>query len=115
MSADVGTSDAVASRPPWPRIALAVVFGLFYAYDVWEVVASAVQILGLGLGFSAIGWILMVAALLAPFACFAAAFLIGRRRGLLVAVLAYVTGLATSAVLFLSVTVLLGATSAVVV
>lgn len=114
MSADVGTS-AVASRPPWPRIALAVVFGLFYAYDVWEVVASAVQILGLGLGFSAIGWILMVAALLAPFACFAAAILIGRRRGLLVAVLAYVTGLATSAVLFLSVTVLLGATSAVVV
>jgi hypothetical protein len=115
MSAEVQAADSVVSRPPWPRIALAVVFGLFYAYDVWEVVASAVQILGLGLGFSAIGWVIMVAALLAPFVCFAAAFLIGRRRGLLVAVLSYATGLAVSAVLFFSLTVLLGASGAVVV
>jgi hypothetical protein len=115
MSAEMHADHSVVSRLSWPRIVLAVVFGLFYAYDVWEVVASAVQILGLGLGFSPIGWVIMVAALLAPFACFTAAFLIGRRRGLLVAVLAYATGLAVSAVLFFSLTVLLGTSGAVVV
>ncbi|WP_127793770.1 bacitracin resistance protein [Agromyces sp. LHK192] len=107
--------ERVAPQPLWLRATLAVVFGLFYAYDLWEVVESLVQILGLGLGFSALGWVIMVLALLAPAVLFAAAFLISRRRAVLVAVLAYLTGLAVSAVVFSSATVLLGASGGVVV
>lgn len=104
-----------AAQPLWLQVALAVLFGLFYAYDVWEVVESLVQILTLGLTFTPIGWAIMVVALVAPLALFAAAFAIGRARGILIAVLAYVTGLAVSGALFSTFTVLLGVTGAIAV
>lgn len=104
-----------AAQPLWLRVGLAVLFGLFYAYDVWEVVESLVQILSLGLTFTPIGWAIMIVALLAPLGLFAAAFAIGRRRGILISVLAYVTGLAVSGALFSTFTVLLGVTGAITV
>jgi hypothetical protein len=111
-----GTAAAPrAEHPLWLQVALAVLFGLFYAYDVWEVVESLVQILGLGLTFAPVGWAIMVVAIVAPLALFAIAFAIGRRRSLLIAVLAYVTGLAVSGALFSTFTVLLGVTGAIVV
>jgi len=103
------------AQPLWVRVALAVLFGLFYAYDVWEVVESLVQILSLGLTFTPAGWAIMIVALLAPLALFAAAFAVGRGRGILTAVLAYVTGLAVSGALFSTFTVLLGVTGAIAV
>lgn len=104
-----------ASQPLWVQVTLAVLFGLFYAYDVWEVVESLVQILGLGLTFAPVGWVIMVIALLAPLGLFAAAFAVGRGRSILVAVLAYATGLAASGALFSTFTVLLGVTGAITV
>jgi uncharacterized membrane protein len=104
-----------AAQPLWLQVALAVLFGLFYAYDVWEVVESLVQILSLGLSFTAAGWVIMVVAMLAPLVLFAVAFAIGRSRSVLIAVLAYVTGLAVSGALFSTFTVLLGVTGAIAV
>lgn len=101
--------------PFWLRVALAIAFGLFYAYDLWEVVESLVQILAFGLGFTPLGWTLMVLALIAPIGLFVAAFLLARRRGVLLVVACYVGGLAVSAVVFSSATVLLGVSGAVVV
>jgi hypothetical protein len=101
--------------PLWLLATLAVVFGLFYAYDVWEVIESIVQLLGLGLSFTAMGWAVMAIAFLAPFGCFGAAFFLGRRRGLLAGIALYFTGLCVSAVLFLSLSVLLGRLGGVVV
>ncbi|MET4157774.1 bacitracin resistance protein [Agromyces sp. PvR057] len=112
-SADAATRGR--SLPTWLDVSLAVLFGLFYAYDVWEVVESIVQLLGLGLSFSGGGWAVMIAALVAPLVCFAAAFALGRRRGVLARIALYVTGLCVSAVLFLSLTVLLGQIGGVVV
>lgn len=104
-----------AAHPLWLQVALAVLFGLFYAYDVWEVVESLVQLLSLGLTFTPIGWVIMVVAGLAPLALFAAAFAIGRGRSIPVLVLAYVAGLAASGALFSTFTVLLGVTGAIAV
>lgn len=116
MSAETTASaNGRVARPSRIRIALAVVFGLFYAYDVWEVIESVAQIIGLGLGFTPVGWAIMVIAVLAPFACFAAAYVVGRRRSAWFAVVAYLAGLGVSAALFFSLTVLLGASGAVVV
>ncbi|MDR5699077.1 hypothetical protein [Agromyces aerolatus] len=100
-------------QPLWLQVGLAVLFGLFYAYDVWEVVESLVQILSLGLTFEVVGWVIMVVAALAPLGLFAAAFAIGRGRSILIAVLAYLTGLAVSGALFSTFTVLLGVTGAI--
>ncbi|GAA1949768.1 bacitracin resistance protein [Agromyces allii] len=117
--AATGVVDDTATRnrslPTWLDVTLAVLFGLFYAYDVWEVVESIVQLLGLGLSFSGGGWAVMIVALVAPLACFGVAFALGRRRGLLARIALYFTGLAVSAVLFLSLTVLLGQIGGVVV
>jgi hypothetical protein len=104
-----------AAQPLWLQVAIAVLFGLFYAYDVWEVVESLVQILSLGLSFEVIGWVIMVAAVLAPLALFAAAFAIGRGRSIPIALLAYLTGLAVSGALFSTFTVLLGVSGGVTV
>ncbi|WP_022890511.1 hypothetical protein [Agromyces italicus] len=101
--------------PLWLDASLAVVFGLFYAYDVWEVVESIVQLLGIGLSFTAVGWAVMIVALLAPLGCFAAAFALGRRRGVLARIALYFAGLCVSAALFLGLTVLLGQLGGVVV
>jgi hypothetical protein len=104
-----------AAQPLWLQVSLAVVFGLFYAYDVWEVVESLVQILSLGLSFTPLGWVIMVVAMLAPLVLFAFAFAIGRSRSIPIAVLAYLTGLAVSGALFSTFTVLLGVTGAITV
>jgi hypothetical protein len=111
-----GAAEAPRARsmPIWLDVSLAVAFGLFYAYDVWEVVESIVQLLGLGLTFSGGGWAVMIAALVAPLVCFAAAFALARRTGLLGRIALYFAGLCVSAVLFLSLTVLLGQIGGVV-
>lgn len=111
-------ASATASTPTlplWLDVTLAVAFGLFYAFDVWEVVESIVQLLGIGLSFTAAGWAVMIVALLAPLGCFAAAFVLGRRRGILARIALYFGGLCVSAALFLSLTVLLGQLGGVVV
>ncbi|GAA1833039.1 hypothetical protein [Agromyces salentinus] len=107
-------ADRAPAPPLWLEVGLAVVFGVFYAYDVWEVVESIVQLLGLGLTFSTAGWVVMIAALVAPLACFAVAFALGRRYGVLGRLALYFTGLCVSAVLFLSLSVLLGQLGGVV-
>lgn len=101
-------------QPLWLRAAFALVFGLLLAYDVWEVVGSLLQLLSLGLGFSPLGWAIMIVALLAPIALFIGAFVVSRRRGALVSLLAYATAVAVSGALFSTLTVLLGAVGGVV-
>lgn len=97
--------------PLWLQVALAVLFGLFFAYDVWEVVQTILVLtVGLGAALTALGWVILIVAAVLPIALFVGAFLVARRRGVLVAVLAYATGLATSAATFLSLSALLQVT-----
>jgi len=96
--------------PMWLDVTIAVVFGLFYAYDVWEVVESIsvyAQAASFGIPVGAAEWVVLVIAAIAPLACFAAAFVLGRSRGLLARVALYFTGLCVSGALFLSLVVVL--------
>lgn len=93
-------------------VALAVFFGLFYAYDVWEAVGNLVGLTqyaaALDSTLSSTGWVVLIAAILLPIGLFALAFVIGRRRSLAVRIALYVSGLAVSAVLYLDVVMLFG-------
>lgn len=105
---------AASARPAFfpLRVALAVLFGLFYAYDAWEAVGNLVGLSqyasALDTGITAIGWVVLIVAILLPIGLFAAAFVLGRRRSPLMQAGFYLAGLAVSALLYLDVVLLLG-------
>lgn len=111
--AEAAEPAASARRAPFAlEVALAVAFGLFYAYDVWEAVGNLVGLsqvaAALDTGITALGWVLLIGAILLPIGLFAGAFVLGRRRSLLMQALFYLAGLAASAVLYLDIVLLLG-------
>jgi len=93
--------------PAWLAIALAVLFGLFYAYDAWEAVGNLVglslNVQSLDTQFSAFGWTVLIGAIVMPVLLFAAAFWLGRSRSPFGQVLLYTAGLCASAVVTLDV------------
>ncbi|MGR2751427.1 bacitracin resistance protein [Agromyces arachidis] len=102
----------VRPTPFWIEVALAIAFGLFYAYDAWEAVGNLVGVAGLadtlGTTIGGLGWVVLIAAILLPVALFAAAFLIGRRRSAVVQAAVYLAGLAVSALLYLDILLMFG-------
>ena len=106
--ADAITADDRVSRSGrlgWLSLTLAALFGLFYAYDVWEAVGNLVGVPHYyeAIGFSAsTPWVLLIAALVFPFVIFVVVFLLGIRRNVGEKALLYVTGLAVSNALALS-------------
>ncbi|MBB5641726.1 hypothetical protein [Cryobacterium roopkundense] len=107
------TETALATRrrtPAWLAVTIAVLFGLFYAYDVWEAVGNLVGLLStvqsLDTQFSAFGWVVLIGAIIVPVVLFAGAFWLGRARAPLGQVLLYGVGLCASAALSLDVFVM---------
>lgn len=87
----------------WVVATVAGLFGLFYAYVVWNAATLlAYQASGV-LGLNAFGWFVLVFAVAFPIIVFAIAFGIARRRTLLTLVLTFLAGLALVAVLWLNV------------
>ena len=116
MTADVPVSvDARRRVPRWLTTTLAVVFGLFYAYDAWEAVGNIIGISilasGLDTSISVLGWIVLSIGVLIPIAVFLLAYRFGRGRDLLAQVLLYLTGLGVAAVVALDIVALFGAGS----
>lgn len=114
MSTAAETED-VGPRPDspfWLTVTLAIIFGLFYAYDAWEAVGNLVGMTGLAgqlaTTLSATGWVVLLLGILLPIALFAGAFILGRKRGPLQQAALYVVGLGISAVLTLDVLALFG-------
>lgn len=103
---------ARAQTPLWLTVALAILFGLIFAYDVWEAVGNlaGVSIIASGLetSINALGWVVLIVGILLPVAVFALAFWLGRRRDVLSQVLLYLAGLGTVAALSLSLVALFG-------
>ena len=83
--------------------AVSAVFGLFYAYIVWNAVTLLVYQAGGGLGLNGLGWFVLLFAVLFPIVVFAGAFALGWRRGVLAFVLVMLTGLALVLVFWLNV------------
>lgn len=99
------TQPQVAARrtPTWLLATVASVFGLFYAYAVWNAVALLVTQASGPLGLNGLGWGVLGFAVLFPMLAFGAAFALGARRPLWQFALLLLTGLALAAVFWLNV------------
>lgn len=100
------TTPARERYRQWPALALGILFGLFYAYDLWEAVGNILTLAGvasqLGIALTGTAWAILVVSVVLPIAIFVVAILLGRSRGYLVQALFYVCGLAVSAATYLS-------------
>jgi hypothetical protein len=86
------------ATPLWLAVTIAVLFGMLYAYDVWEAVRDLVgmtMLVGdLGVSFAGVGIGILIAALLVPLVVFGIAFWLGRRRGPLAQIVLFLAGYA---------------------
>lgn len=93
--------------------AIAILFGLFYAYDLWEALATMISLPGVyeayGLDPAGIPWWLLIANLLVPAVVYGITFALGLRRPLWARALLFGVGLALVAALSLGVIALQGA------
>lgn len=96
----------------WVTAVVAGIFGLFYAYDVWEAIGNLVGLgsaaAALGTSFSAFGWTVLIVAILMPIVVFGLAVWLGRGRRVPVQALLLAAGLCLSAVLSLDIYVVFG-------
>lgn len=96
--ATTATAPTRPATPLWLAVTIALLFGVLYAYDVWEAVRDLVgmslMVGDLGVSFAGIGLGLLIAALVVPLLVFALAFWLGRHRGPLVQVVLFLTGYA---------------------
>ena len=92
-----------AALPVWLVATVAGVFGLVYAYVVWNAVAFLVVQAGGTVGLNGLGWFVMLFAVVFPIVVFAAAFALGWRRPLIAFALIMLSGLALVAVFWLNV------------
>jgi hypothetical protein len=97
-----------SATPLWLAVTIAVLFGVLYAFDVWEAVRDLVgmtMLVGdLGVSFAGIGIGILIAALLVPLIVFGIAFWLGRRRGPLAQIVLFLTGYALVQALTLDLT-----------
>lgn len=116
MSADVSQKAVARPRTPqWLALVIAVVFGLFFAYDAWEALGNLIGMLSfagnLGVSLTALGWVVLIGALLLPILLFGLAFWLGMRRGPVPQIALYLAALAVSAVLYLDIYTVFGPAS----
>lgn len=89
--------------PVWVVATIAGIFGLLYAYVVWNAATLlAYQASGV-LGINGLGWLVLLLAVLFPIVVFAIAFAIGHRRRALPFAAILLTGLALVAVFWMSI------------
>lgn len=92
------TSQPRPATPLWLAATIAVLFGVLYAFDVWEAVRDLVgmtMLVGdLGVSFAGIGIGILIAALLIPLIVFGIAFWLGRRRSPLAQIVLFLAGYA---------------------
>lgn len=102
----------VRRSPFWLEMTIAIAFGLFFAYDAWEAVGNLVGVAQLAATLdttiTALGWVVLIAAILLPILLFAIAFLLGRRRSAIVQAALYLVALAVSAALYLDILLMFG-------
>lgn len=111
-------ADAPSRRHRVLHISVAIAFALFYAYDLFEAISNLVAVPAQLADYNrflvendltpvAIPWTILIANLLVPVVVFAAAWALGRRRGIRHLAVLLAVGLAVVAALTLSLTALL--------
>ena len=107
------TTEASPRRIGWATLTVAALFGLFFAYDLWEAIESAIEVPKLYAQLEAVGlpagdvpWVLIVVGILVPPLAYGIAFVAGRRQGLVAKALIFVVGLVAVAALSMSINAL---------
>ena len=92
------TPQPRSATPLWLAVTIAVLFGVLYAFDVWEAVGNLVgltiQAASLDVSLSGGGVVVLVLALVVPLLVFGLAFWLGRRRGPLAQIVLFLVGYA---------------------
>lgn len=113
-ASEPGTATSRSGRIGWLGITIAILFGLFYVYDLFEAISNVVGVTSqitlynearavVKLDPVPIPWVwLVIDVLLAP-VVFALAFILGRRKRAVLKVLLFVIGLTLVAATTLSV------------
>jgi cyanate permease len=95
--------EAGRGRYGWLSLVVAAIFGLFFAYDVWEAISTMFALPeyydAYGYGSENVPWWLLWTAVAIPIVAFLLAFVAGRRSDVLTKALIFVTGLAVSSAL----------------
>lgn len=73
-------TPAARRTPTWLVVTISVLFGLFYAYAMWNAVAFLVSQATGPLGLNGYGWFVLLLAVIFPLVAFGIAFAIGWRR-----------------------------------
>lgn len=104
-AAGASASPPRPATPLWLAVTIAAIFGVLYAYDVWEAVRDLVGVSlmvgDLGVSLAGIGIALLIAALVVPLLVYALAFRLGYHRGPLAQVVLFLAGYAVVQVLTL--------------
>lgn len=99
--------QAQRGRYGWLGLTVAGLFGVFYAYDLWEAIGNLVNLptfyAAFGLDPARLPWWLLWVGVLVPPVVFGVAFLVGRRHSLAAKALVLLTGLGVVAALSLGV------------
>jgi hypothetical protein len=79
---DAAASDPIGARrtPTWVVVAISVVFGLFYAYALWNALAFLIAQATGSLGLNGYGWFVLLLAVVFPLIAFGVAFALAWRR-----------------------------------
>jgi hypothetical protein len=100
-------TNARATTTRWISIAVAVVFGVIYAYYLWDAIRSMIELPAqyerVGLGSENAPWTLLVAGVIVPVAVYVAALIAGARRNILARALIFLVGLGALACLSLAI------------
>ena len=102
---DAAASGSPSARrmPTWVLVAISVLFGLFYAYALWNALAFLIAQAGGPLGLNGYGWFVLLLAVVFPLIVFGVAFALGWRRRAWQFALVLFAGLCVVAVFWLNV------------
>ena len=102
-AAAAARSDSGRRMPRWIVVAIATLFGLFYAYIVWSAVALLIGQATGPLGLSGLGWTVYILPIVFPLVAFGVAFGLGWRRRAGEFALVLLAGLTLSAAFWLAI------------
>jgi len=93
--------EAKRGRYGWLSLVVAALFGLFFAYDLWEAVSNLVSLPSVydavGIGSENVPWWLLWSGVLIPILIYVLAFVLGRRQNVFAKALIFLLGLAVVA------------------
>lgn len=103
MTTNASAPSRTRALPTWLIVAISVVFGLFYAYFVWNAVGFLSQAASGAQPLNAYGWFVLLLSVVFPLIAFGVAFAVGWRRTWWAFALVLITGLCVVAVFWLNI------------